>query len=103
SICESLESLIVIMSRREIDLSQMQTDQPLVEFHGVSYGVAGVASLIVSDLNLTVQRGETLVLLGESGCGQTTTLRLVHRRRRPTPARRCGACARGRAAASADG
>jgi osmoprotectant transport system ATP-binding protein len=70
--------------RREIDLSQTQTDQPLVEFQGVSYGVAGMSSLIVSDLNLTVRRGETLVLLGESGCGKTTTLRLVNRLLLPT-------------------
>jgi len=57
---------------------------PLVEFRNVSYGVAGMPSLIVSDLNLTVQRGETLVLLGESGCGKTTTLRLVNRLLLPT-------------------
>ena len=65
-------------------MSQTQTDQPVVEFHGVSYGVAGMSSLIVSDLNLTVRRGETLVLLGESGCGKTTTLRLVNRLLLPT-------------------
>lgn len=62
-----------------------QTDSAaLVEFRNVSYGVAGLASLIVSDLNLTVKRGETLVLLGESGCGKTTTLRLVNRLLLPT-------------------
>lgn len=56
----------------------------LVEFRNVSYGVAGMSSLIVSNLNLTVKRGETLVLLGESGCGKTTTLRLVNRLLLPT-------------------
>jgi osmoprotectant transport system ATP-binding protein len=55
-----------------------------VEFRNVQFGVPGVASLIISDLNLTVQRGETLVLLGESGCGKTTTLRLVNRLLLPT-------------------
>lgn len=56
----------------------------LVEFRNVSYGVAGMNAPIVSDLSLTVKRGETLVLLGESGCGKTTTLRLVNRLLLPT-------------------
>src|SRR5436305_2482444 len=55
---------------------------PLVEFRNVSYGVGDV--LIVSNLNLAVERGETLVLLGESGCGKTTTLRLINRLLLPT-------------------
>ena len=56
----------------------------LVEFRNVQFGVPGASSLIISDLNLTVKRGETLVLLGESGCGKTTTLRLVNRLLLPT-------------------
>src|SRR3982750_4486714 len=64
-------------------LEQSNTS-PLVEFRNVSYGVAGMPSLIVSGLNLSVERGETLVLLGESGCGKTTTLRLVNRLLLPT-------------------
>jgi osmoprotectant transport system ATP-binding protein len=61
-----------------------QTNTALVEFRNVSYGVAGMASPIVAELNLTVSSGETLVLLGESGCGKTTTLRLVNRLLLPT-------------------
>lgn len=57
---------------------------PVVEFRNVSYGAPGVASLILSELNLQVLRGETLVFLGESGCGKTTTLRLVNRLLLPT-------------------
>lgn len=32
---------------------------------------------VVSELNLSVQTGEFVVLLGESGCGKSTTLRMV--------------------------
>jgi len=60
------------------------TDVAPVEFRSVGYGVAGASAQIISDLNLTVQRGETLVLLGESGCGKTTTLRLVNQLLLPT-------------------
>ncbi len=52
-------------------------DKALVEFHDVSFSLSGTN--IITDLNLTVERGETLVLLGESGCGKTTTLKLVNR------------------------
>jgi osmoprotectant transport system ATP-binding protein len=60
------------------------TNNALVEFREVSYSVASVPSPIISGLNLTVERGETLVLLGESGCGKTTTLKLVNRLLLPT-------------------
>ena len=56
----------------------------LVEFRNVSYAVANTSNPIISNLNLTVSRGETLVLLGESGCGKTTTLKLVNRLYLPT-------------------
>lgn len=52
-------------------------DKALVEFHQVSFSISGTN--IITDLNLTVERGETLVLLGESGCGKTTTLKMVNR------------------------
>jgi osmoprotectant transport system ATP-binding protein len=54
----------------------------LVEFREVSYTVS--ATQILSDLNLTVDPGEILVLLGESGCGKTTTLKLVNRLLEPS-------------------
>ncbi|MCP4667509.1 MAG: ATP-binding cassette domain-containing protein [Deltaproteobacteria bacterium] len=38
----------------------------------------------VKDLSLHVQEGETLVLLGSSGCGKTTTLKMVNRLIEPT-------------------
>lgn len=55
---------------------------PLVQFKNVSVSLS--ANPIISDLNLTVEQGETLVLLGESGCGKTTTLKLVNRLLQPS-------------------
>lgn len=57
-------------------------DKPLVQFKNVNFSLSN--NSIISDLNLTVERGETLVLLGESGCGKTTTLKLVNRLLLPT-------------------
>ncbi|HKR59941.1 MAG TPA: ATP-binding cassette domain-containing protein [Pyrinomonadaceae bacterium] len=56
----------------------------LVEFRDVSYAVPALPAPILSDLDLRVERGETLVLLGESGCGKTTTLKLVNQLYLPT-------------------
>jgi osmoprotectant transport system ATP-binding protein len=56
----------------------------LVEFRDVSYSAPAVGAPIISSLNLSVRQGETLVLLGESGCGKTTTLKLVNRLLLPT-------------------
>src|SRR6184192_2466436 len=57
----------------------------LVEFRDVSFAVnPDTSGPIIDDLNLKVAAGETLVLLGESGCGKTTTLRLVNRLLAPT-------------------
>jgi osmoprotectant transport system ATP-binding protein len=39
---------------------------------------------ILSNLNLQIEKGETLVLLGESGCGKTMTLKLINRLTAPT-------------------
>jgi osmoprotectant transport system ATP-binding protein len=49
-----------------------------VEFRHVSYGLAGRAP-IVDTLSLTVGAGETLALVGASGAGKTTVLKLVNR------------------------
>ncbi len=63
------------------------TKRALVEFRDVSYSVPSVSTPIISALNLSVERGETLVLLGESGCGKTTTLKLINRLLLPTSGR----------------
>jgi osmoprotectant transport system ATP-binding protein len=62
----------------------MQADAaiPVIEFRDVSYRVGDTQ--ILSGFNLQVQSGETLVLLGRSGSGKTTSLKLVNRLLTPT-------------------
>ncbi len=62
----------------------------VIECRGVWYRPDGrqrrerPARALVTDLNLQVWRGETLVLLGRSGSGKTTTLKLINRLAEPT-------------------
>jgi osmoprotectant transport system ATP-binding protein len=54
----------------------------VVEFQAVSYTIEG--NQILDHIGLSVHQGEVLVLLGESGCGKTTTLKLINRLIEPT-------------------
>lgn len=59
----------------------METDSadvPVIEFRDVAC-VLPKGQPLLSGLKLQVQRGETLVLLGRSGSGKTTTLKLINR------------------------
>ena len=55
---------------------------PAIEFRNVSFHVG--QTQVLTGLNLQVATGETLVLLGRSGSGKTTTLKLVNRLVSPT-------------------
>lgn len=54
----------------------------IIEFCQVCYQLN--QRQLISDLSFTIFSGETLVLLGRSGCGKTTTLRLINRLLTPT-------------------
>jgi osmoprotectant transport system ATP-binding protein len=54
-----------------------------IEFQSVSFRLPNGRTLLHA-LDLSVAAGETLVLLGRSGCGKTTTLKLINRLLDPT-------------------
>lgn len=60
-----------------------QLDCPAIEFRNVSYRLPNGRELL-RDLNLKVLAGETVVLLGRSGSGKTTTLKLVNQLLEPS-------------------
>jgi ABC-type Fe3+/spermidine/putrescine transport system ATPase subunit len=56
---------------------------PIVNIEGVSKRFGASAG---AGVDLEIARGELFALLGGSGCGKTTLLRMLAASRRPTPA-----------------
>ena len=57
--------------------------QPVIEFNDVGLRLPEGKQLL-SAINLSVRNGETLMLLGRSGSGKTTSLKLINRLLTPT-------------------
>ena len=65
-----------------------ETHPTLMQNHTIELRRAGYAAeggrVLLADLNLQIRQGETVVLLGRSGSGKTTTLKLINRLLVPT-------------------
>lgn len=59
-----------------------QDDKIVVEFRDVGFSQKGRS--LISNLNFAISQGEVLVLLGRSGSGKTTTMKLINRLLVPT-------------------
>jgi phospholipid/cholesterol/gamma-HCH transport system ATP-binding protein len=55
--------------------STARNDSPLVELHDVQIVLRG--QQILRDISLTIPRGQTLAIIGESGCGKTVSLKTI--------------------------
>jgi osmoprotectant transport system ATP-binding protein len=65
-------------TNRASNMEPPAADGAVIELRDVAYTLPNHQRLL-SGLNLQVKRGETLVLLGRSGSGKTTTLKLINR------------------------
>lgn len=59
-------------------------DQPAIEFINVSKKFDTGSFNAVDHVSLTIQPGEFITILGSSGCGKTTLLKLINRLYEPT-------------------
>ncbi len=74
------------LSRNTRSRNQKSAAQPFLEFNQVSktYETANGPYTVLEDVNLTVQEGEFICLIGHSGCGKSTLLNMVSGFSHPT-------------------
>ncbi len=64
------------------DLSVAAFGQPVIELRSVSRAFG--AQTVLRDISLGVQRGETLAVIGESGCGKSVMLKIMMKMLEPS-------------------
>jgi ATP-binding cassette subfamily B multidrug efflux pump len=67
-----------------VELAKIQGD---INFENVSFHYSDDPSLVLKNINLHVQPGETVALVGETGAGKTTLIKLIARFHDPTGGR----------------
>ncbi len=54
----------------------------MIQFEGITK--AYKAKQVIKNLNATIEQGQLVVIIGESGCGKTTLLKLINRLEKPS-------------------
>lgn len=76
-VLDILEEPIEVDQRKGGDFKETVVGK--IEFKNVCFKYKGVDNYAVKDLSFVVNPGETVALVGESGCGKSTTLQLLQR------------------------
>jgi len=75
----NLKTLLSVESGEKASQRHPSQRIPMIQLTNVSKSFDGGKTLAVRDLSFRVDEGETVVLLGSSGCGKTTTLKMINR------------------------
>ena len=59
------------------DVKHVSYDCPIVAIKNVSFKYAAMDKTMFESFNLSIQRGDRIAVIGKSGCGKTTLLRLI--------------------------
>lgn len=73
---EVLESTPELMDGSFDGATEVQGE---IEFRDVSFAYPGSSQRVLSHINLTIHRGETVALMGATGCGKTSLASLIPR------------------------
>jgi len=79
-----LELPVVLSSPTAPAPSALPAKPAMIRFEDVSFAYPGTEILILDCVSFTIAAGETVVLLGPSGTGKTTVLKLLHGELQPS-------------------
>ncbi|MEE9395437.1 MAG: peptidase domain-containing ABC transporter [Methylococcales bacterium] len=63
--------------RDDISSIAIQSLRPRIELHNVSFAYTESDPLVIDRLSLTIEEGESVAIVGSSGCGKTTLIKLM--------------------------
>ncbi|HYN89291.1 MAG TPA: ABC transporter ATP-binding protein [Ardenticatenaceae bacterium] len=69
----------VVLADREVSASMTDESLPAISLVGVSFTYPGADKPAVHEVNLRIEAGETVVIVGENGAGKTTLAKLLCR------------------------
>ncbi len=80
-ICEVLDAdPVIVGGNAGDDLNYINSATPVISMRGVGFRYPGtVGRPVLHDINLDVKRGETLAVIGATGCGKTSLVNLIPR------------------------
>lgn len=61
------------------DATEVGILEPIIEFNNLSFTYPGTDAKVLDDISFKVEPGETLAILGRTGCGKTTLVNLLLR------------------------
>lgn len=76
---ERLADIVDTPPEQGVDRTQLEVPpvEPSLELRGVGFRYAGGEPWVLHECNLTVRAGESVAIVGASGCGKTTLLKLM--------------------------
>ena len=75
---ERLSDIVLTTAERDdVPLNDLAHLQPSIELRGVSFRYGEGEPWVLKDINLTLAAGQSVAIVGASGCGKTTLLKVL--------------------------
>ena len=76
---ETAGGTILNTSARTTQAAAFSPIEGAIEFRGLSFTYPGTETPVLENINITIEKGRTLAIVGRTGCGKTTLINLISR------------------------